>query len=371
VNDYRLVSADGHFNEPGDLWTSRLPAEYLDRAPRIETFDEGEAWVAEGFAAPMPFGWGACAGRKPEEMGRWSTMAEINPGSYDAKARIVEMDEDGVDAEVLYPSGAAVRAMHQTSDPDFHFALVRAYNDFLIEFCNTNPARLGGAMMVPSKDVASAVAETERVIDAGGAVAIQLKRYPHGTIDIEDVDDPLWALVEDREIPVTIHVGMGDQQPAQFLPGVVHFYDAPQRILQFIFSGVLDRFPKLQVVMTEVDAGWVPYFLEQADDNFLRHKKSSLRDNKLTRLPSEYVADHFSFTFITDTYAIENRERIGYSRLMWSNDYPHITSDWPHSWKTINAMFSGVPADERHAMLAGNALRLFKFDQKALAAASV
>jgi predicted TIM-barrel fold metal-dependent hydrolase len=44
---------------------------------------------------------------------------------------------------------------------------------------------------------------------------------------------------------------------------------------------------------------------------------------------------------------------------MWSSDYPHITSDWPNSWKTIESSFAGVPDDERHAILAGNAQRIF------------
>ena len=59
--------------------------------------------------------------------------------------------------------------------------------------------------------------------------------------------------------------------------------------------------------------------------------------------------------------AVENRHRVGLDRMLWSNDYPHITSDWPYSWKTINATFAGVPADERHALLAGNAQRIFGF----------
>src|SRR5580704_4014318 len=101
---YRLISADGHFNEPGDLWTSRLPARYADQVPHIERFPEGDAWVMEG-ADPRPFGWGACAGRPPAELHEWARFEDINPGSYDPKARVAEMEADGVGAEVLYPSG--------------------------------------------------------------------------------------------------------------------------------------------------------------------------------------------------------------------------------------------------------------------------
>jgi predicted TIM-barrel fold metal-dependent hydrolase len=132
-------------------------------------------------------------------------------------------------------------------------------------------------------------------------------------------------------------------------------------MLEFIFSGVLDRFPTLRILMAEVDCGWIPYFEEQADDNYLRHSFSDLRDSRLEKLPSEYMKEFFPCAFVTDHFAVENRARIGIDRMLWSNDYRHITSDWPNSWKTINASFAGVPADERHAILAGNAERLLQF----------
>ena len=73
------------------------------------------------------------------------------------------------------------------------------------------------------------------------------------------------------------------------------------------------------------------------------------------------MRQHFPATFINDNYAVENRHRIGVERMLWSNDYPHITSDWPMSWKTINASFADVPPHERHAILSGNAQRIFGF----------
>jgi predicted TIM-barrel fold metal-dependent hydrolase len=364
TRDYRLISADGHFNEPGDLFTSRVSAARLDQVPRIERFEQGDAWVMEGAREPMPFGWGSCAGRDPEQHGRWIRFEDMRPGSYDPKARLVEMDADNIDAEVLFPS-----AIHQwiTAVPDSatHLEMVRAYNDWVSEFCATDPARLGGVAMIPSRGVDSALAEIDRALALPGFVGLLLKCYPNGTLDIEPEDEAVWERIEASGLPLTIHVGLGNTMPqelkAKTLPGTVHFYDAPNRMLQFIFAGVLDRFPGLTIVMTEVDCGWLPYFAEQADDNFLRHAKSSLRDHRLTMKPSEYMSKHFPATFITDHYAVANRERIGVHRMLWSNDYPHITSDWPYSWKTINAAFAAVPADERHAILAGNAQRIFGF----------
>src|SRR6516165_1955825 len=79
-DQYRLISADSHVNEPPDLWTSRVPAEYRDRAPRIERFDDGDAWVLEGVADPITFGMNACAGMAPEEMRGWMPFEEIRAG---------------------------------------------------------------------------------------------------------------------------------------------------------------------------------------------------------------------------------------------------------------------------------------------------
>jgi predicted TIM-barrel fold metal-dependent hydrolase len=362
--EYRLISADGHFNEPGDMFTSRVSAKFVDDVPRIVPLEEGDAWTMTGVAQPMPFGWGSCAGRSPDELGRWIRFADMRPGSYDPKARIEEMDTDNIDAEVLFPS-----AIHQwvTAAPDdeMHLEMVRAYNDFVSEFCSTDADRLGGVAMIPSRGTPSALAEIERTLDMPGFVGFLLKCYPNGSLEIEPEDDPVWERIEASGKPLTIHVGLNNTMPRELkattLPGTVHFYDAPNRMLQFIFSGVLDRFPGLTIVMTEVDCGWLPYFAEQADDNFLRHSKSSLRDHTLTKMPSEYMSQHFPATFITDHYAVANRQRLGVHRMLWSNDYPHITSDWPFSWKTINAAFAGVPADERHAILAGNAQRIFGF----------
>jgi predicted TIM-barrel fold metal-dependent hydrolase len=365
TRNYRLISADGHFNEPGDLWTTRVPAHLRARAPRIESFELGDAWVLEGVAQPLPFGWGACAGRDPADLGPWARMQDINPGSYDPKARVQEMDADDIDAEVLFPSGGPSRAITANRDVEYHHAMVRAYNDWVSEFCSYAPERLGGVALLPSRGVKEAVAEVERVEKMRGFVAYLLQCYPHGDTELKPEDDPLWAALQATGKPLTIHVGLVNEMPAPLqvktLPGTVHFYDAPKRMLEFIFGGVLDRFPKLTIVMTEVDMGWMPYFSEQADDNYMRHSKSSLRDTPLPRRPSEYMAQHFPGTFITDRYAIANRHRIGVERMLWSNDYPHITSDWPYSWRTINAAFADVSPAERQLILAGNAQRIFGF----------
>jgi predicted TIM-barrel fold metal-dependent hydrolase len=363
--EYRLISADGHLMEAPDLWISRAPAKYRDMVPRIERFPEGDGWTVPGETPKFGFNWVTCAGRRPDQMGRWCRFEDINPGCYDAEARVQELDIDGVDAEVLFPNGGAEFAA-SSNDRDFYLTMVQIYNDFLSEFCASAPDRFGGCALLPGTGVEDVLAEIERLVDRPGIVAWLLKTYPHGdSTAIQPEDDPVWAAIQETGKPATIHVSLRATSSfnlsATALPGTMHFYDAPARMLAFIFSGVLDRFADLTVFLAEVDCGWLPYFAQQADDNYMRHSKSELRDVKLSGLPSDYMKQRFPASFITDAYAIDNRHAVGIERMLWSSDYPHITSDWPYSWKTINAAFGDVPDDERHAILAGNAQRLFGF----------
>jgi predicted TIM-barrel fold metal-dependent hydrolase len=359
---YRLISGDSHVNEPGDLWTARVPARMRDRAPRIERFDEGDAWVIEGVRDPINFGMNACAGLPPEEMRGWSRFEDMRHGGYDPAARTEEMDVDGVDAEVLYPTPRLAQAVAANKDVELHLALVRAYNDWLSEYVAHAPARFGGLALLPNRGAAHAVDELTRVWGRPGMRGVMLACYPNGTLEPTADDDAVWERLAAMRIPVSIHVSLSQNMPAAHrapLPGYGRFFDAPNRIVQMIFAGIFDRYPDLAVVIAEVDCGWVPYFKEQIDNNYRR--LAPVSDFTIKELPSAYVERHAHFTYITDDVGIAQRHEIGVERILWSSDYPHISSDWPHSWKTIDATFEGIDAAERDAILAGNAARLYGF----------
>jgi uncharacterized protein len=362
VSRNRLISADSHVNEPGDLWTSRVPAGFRERAPRIVSLEAGDAWVIEGVADPINFGMNACAGLAPEDMHAWSRFADLRPGGYDPTARTKEMDADGVDAEVLYPTPRLAQGLVANTDAEFHGALVRAYNDWLSEYVAHSPDRFGGLALLPNRGAVSAVAEFERVWGRPGIRGVMIGCYPNGTLEPSAEDDAVWARLAEAAVPVSIHVSLSQAMPAAHrapLPGYGRFFDAPNRIVQMIFAGVFDRFPTLDVVIAEVDCGWVPYFKEQIDNNYRR--LAPVSDFRITALPSQYVERHVHFTYMSDTFGIDQRHAVGVERILWSSDYPHISSDWPHSWKTIDATFAAVPVPEREAILHGNAERLYKF----------
>lgn len=346
-HEYELISADGHVSEPRDLWESRSPARWRDRVPHVEHRADGDYWVVPG--------------------GRTAKLGELTPGAYDPKARLLDLDADGIDAEVLFPNAGPDFAPAD-EDPEFHLAMVRIYNDFITEFAAVAPDRFGACPILPEIGVAAAMEEIERLADRPGIVAWLLKAYPHGDTFLNDEDDPVWGAIQATGKPATLHIGLRSKAAMNFampLPGTLHFNDAPGRMLEIIFSGVLDRFPELNFFLAEVDCGWMPYFAEVSDDNYLRRTRVEVNDlwttPKLPRMPSHYMKERFPASFITDPFAVKNRHAVGVNRMLWSSDYPHLTTDWPQSWKTVHLTFADVPDDERHAILAGNAKRLFGF----------
>jgi predicted TIM-barrel fold metal-dependent hydrolase len=297
-----------------------------------------------------------------EERRAWIRADEIRPGGYLPAPRLDDQDADGVDAEILYPTPRVSNSLWwNNGDPEFHLDCIRAYNDWLSEFCSHSPERLWGVAMIPNAGVDQAVAEFERAMSLPGMRGALLGQYPHGGEAIDKVDDALWAAAAERKVPLSIHVGFvtqaqGDKSRGK-LTGDMRFFDVPIRISQFVSTGVFDRFPDLRLLLVEVDSGWIPYLREQMDDRFMRG--SEQERSKLKRRPSEYFDVNIASTFITDHYGVENRHKVGVTQMMWSSDFPHGGSDWPNSKASIDSQLAGVPDDERHMLLAGNAVSLY------------
>jgi uncharacterized protein len=370
---YRLIDADTHVNEPPGLWVDRVPAKFVDRVPRMERFEEGDAWVLDLVKDPINFGFNVAAAMPRAQRKAWVRFEDIPRGGYDPAVRLREMDEDTVDAAVFYPTPRLSHLAIAHPDPELHFAMIRAYNDWLVEYCSHDPSRLGAIPIVPNRGIDQAVAEIERLSQFACVAGLLVGCYPHGDRDLAPEDDAVWQAAAALRLPVHIHVGLVDEFPQDiYAPGRItaghaagdlRFLQAPTIMVQFVNSGVFDRVPELSVVLAEVDAGWVPYVKEQMDNRYRRRTSGAVV--RSSRLPSEIIESHFSYTFLTDRYALANRHRVGVDRLMWSSDFPHTGSDWPESWKRIDAEFDHIPPDERHLILAGNAERLYRFAERA------
>ena len=360
--EYKLVSGDSHVNEPPELWQDRVPARYKDRAPHMERFEEGDAWIIEGAASPINFGLNQCANVPKEQRSPWIKWEDIRRGGFDPTARLKELDEDGVDAELLYPTPRlSLGIWWNHTDAEFHESMVRAYNDWLSEYCSHAPDRLFGLAMLPNASVEGAVTEFRRAMRLPGIQSVAIGRYPHGDTAIAPEDDPLWAEAEAAGVPISIHVSLATEPVAHHgtadPKATFRFAASPGMINELIYSEVFDRFPDLQFVFAEVDCGWVPYVREQMDKH---HDRDLQKPYVVTKeRPSYYFARNISYTYITDVYAVRNRHDVGLNNMMWSSDYAHTSTDWPYSWREIDKAFEGVPEEEKHQILAGNAMRLY------------
>jgi predicted TIM-barrel fold metal-dependent hydrolase len=217
--------------------------------------------------------------------------------------------------------------------------------------------------------VEEAIAEMKRCKDKGFRGVI-LSTWPAGGDDLAEEDDRFFAAAQEMGLPVSIHINIRRKRspkptlegPAAIssmaLAGMIMF---PPVMSELIMSGLFDRFPKLQVVGVETEVGWIPEALEQLDNFYWRNRAHT--GIQIKRLPSEYFHGHFTCTFIRDKVGVNNRYDIGVENMAWSSDFPHHGCDWPYSRKVVAEMFDRVPAAERHAICAGNMVRLYDLPQ--------
>ncbi len=384
---YRCISADSHLEIAPELWTPRLPAQYRDRAPRLVRLENGsDAWAGEGGRPHTVFP-DLMAGRPFEDWSPIGARYEGAAGTGSPEQRVRDLDLDGVDAEVLFPSVAQRNLYCRVADDEAHRAIVRAYNDFLAEdYCAYDPERLMGLGVIPETGVDDAIAEMEHCLKLG-LKGIVLGAYPSGHGYPSRADDTFWAAAVDMRVPVTVHVQFSvaryDRQKEP-----VFSYDRPvdrelgrqdpvarmsrygvrgaQSVVQLVMAGVFERFPGLRIYFAENQIGWVPAFLEQMDNQYRRHQywaEDLLGLKRPDRPPSEYAREHVLWGFQYDSVGVQVRHLIGVRNLMWATDFPHAETDWPHSQRVIEDIFVGVPEEEKHQMVAGNAVEFFRLSE--------
>jgi predicted TIM-barrel fold metal-dependent hydrolase len=370
--DVPIVDADAHVNEPPDLWQTRVPARWRDRAPKVLHTDDGDFWSFEDGKRSRALGLTATAGLSyPQFRPEGLRYSEIRPGSFEPKARLADLDVDGIWAQVLYPSVTLSGARLYADERELQIACVQAYNDWLAEFCDGGEGRLIGQAILPTTGVDDAVAEMQRAV-ALGHRGVVISAFPNGTLDAKPEDAPFWALVEELAVPVAVHIGSfvpsrpgmkwPDTHELSFL-GITGAAKAGSQALpvacSLIFSGIFEQFPALKVVLVESNIGWIPTLLEQLDDMFLRYRWFTGATEKMRAMPSELFHRNLWATFMVDTVGMELRYRMNGRHLLWSTDYPHTGCDWPNSRVTIERVFRGLPLDEVKAFVHTNAAELY------------
>jgi predicted TIM-barrel fold metal-dependent hydrolase len=388
---YRGISADGHVNEPPKLWTDRLPEKFRERGPRvIETpKSKGHAWIMEGQKRPAVMGFSSMYSRGAKRFDRASLIdsfkqikdrgvryEDVFPGSYDPAARVKEMLEDEVDAEVLFNGVSTVwNGIKLCPDPELSLACVKVYNDWIAEFQAHDRARLICNGTIPTTGIEHALAELLRCVELG-LPTVQLESYPSGSFSEPTPDDDrFWAAAVEIGIPINVHTqfffpagDLGSKLDAHGVPeqrerakkiGVdVAAGSFPAILANMIISGVFERFPDLKFVGTEVHTGWLPYYFERFDDSVLRNRRSW----SLPLLPSEYFRRNVSVVYIVDEGGAANRYDIGVGNIMWGPDFPHSSSSWPIDYQLGREILEreGATPSEIERIMWRNAADLYK-----------
>lgn len=370
--EYRIISADNHIIEAPHTFATYLPKEYRDRAPRIVRGpDGGDGWSFDGKAPMVTFGLNAVAGL-PYEQYKSSglTLDEILPGNYDGAAHLADMDLDGVDAATIYPMASLMS--YVLDDRPFALAVMRAYNDWLLdEFCAAGPRRLIGLPLVPVDDgMEVLLAELERVVAKGakGVFVPYFSQRPYW----DTYYDPFWEAAEQAPVAVCIHRTMGGREPAagatplpDAAPGiniagvVQRFFTGVAPFAQLTFAGVFERHPGLKFVDAEVNAGWLRFWVQMMDQEFERQRHWA--NPPLQTPPHEFLGKNLFVSVLDDFVGFEDARhdpRVA-AAAMFSTDYPHSTTLFPKSQQYVAELTEGLDADRTHAILAGNAMRVF------------
>jgi predicted TIM-barrel fold metal-dependent hydrolase len=366
-NKYLMISADCHVNEPPNLWVERIEEKYRHRLPRIEVDGDGVKWsIVEGYH-PVKI-------RDLKMEGEDQERAKV--GKSDPAERLKDHARDGVDAEIIFPNRGL--QMWATPDPLFAQAMCRVYNDYVWEVFGAHYDRMRPMACIATGDIPSAIGEIERAAKMGFR-GLSLPCKPMwGPGSSEDLNynlpefDPLWACIQENDLPFTFHVSTGkDPRAARGNGGAVINYvihslaPTAEPIVNLCSSGVLDRFPKLRFASIEAGIGWVPWMLRAMDEAYEHHHFWAFP--KLKAMPSEYYRQHCFASFQEDPPGLDLvREYNLGGNFMWANDYPHHEGSWPHSEQAIERTMGRLNDQERANILGLNAAKFFGFDVERL-----
>ena len=370
--DGKLISSDSHIVEPPDVWAERLDAKYHDRAPRVVPEHDGDWWIVDGVRTNS-FQGGAQAGVRFESQERLRPAArfnEVRRGAYEPDEFLRENESDGIYGSVLYPTEGL--QLFRVPDVDLLTAVFRAYNDWLGEFCRTNPRRLKGIAMLNVEDVPAAIRELERTRKAGLAGAM-ITVYPPEELSYDHPQyEPLWAAAQDLDAPLALHVdtnrpqrGALDETMRNRRPSSLANADHWVRMSlgHIILTGVFERYPRLRIGSAEHELSWAPHFIDRLDYTYTqRARRESWYRFKGDARPSDFFHRNVFLSFQEDGLGIRDRELIGLDALMWGSDYPHTESTFPQSRKILERILDGVPDGERRKITRDNAARLYDFD---------
>jgi len=379
-----LLSSDSHVVEPGDLWVERLPAHLRDRAPRAIKDPVSHYWYFNlpGQPRGVNLTLSVTAGFTRAEV---DDMLAEDPdavpgvgGGSDPVARLGDLWRDGVLADVLYPTaGLSLLSMEDTALAAECFDV---YNRWLSEFCSVDPARLLGLALVPCNDIARGVRVLEEA-KAGGLVGgLIWTAPPEGDSFFDPRYEPLWAAAEALEMPLSVHTlggqrasrgvrQLGTDVPSSFHVAIDYREELQRSLCELVAAGVFERHPGLQFVGSEAGMHFLAE-MERRMDGGYKGFWGNLPDCTLSEPPSFYFRRNLWWTYITDPVGLALLPFTGAERLMWSSDYPHGASTYPHSREVVARDHAGLDAQTVAQLTVTNCANLYGIDLAAVSGPS-
>lgn len=362
---YTIISADCHAGGSHAAYR-----EYLDPAYR-DDFDE---WRGE-YKNPY------------KDLGDKRKLR-----NWDNELRNSQQEADGVVGEVLFPNTVppffpSFVLFAPPPEPDQYehrLAGIRAHNRWLADFCNEYPARRAGVGQIFLNNVEDTLDDIRWVKEHGLRGGVLLPNIPPDAKWMKPLYDPeydpVWALCEELEVPVTVHGGTGNPDYGPYAVSMLLYitetgFFSQRPLTHLIMSGVFERFPNLRFVMTEIGCAWVPPLLDRLDGVIRGIRDTGATgeirygsEHVLPRDPSEYFAQNvWMGVSMPGPADINARHKIGLDKFMWGSDYPHDEGTHPYTREHLRARFADIDPGEVSQMLTHNAAKLYDFDLDALA----
>lgn len=370
----KVIDADAHMHEPQDMWERYVEPAYRDRVPKV-AYMNGTFMIYEPDGVLIPKG-------KPQRVPpptAWEDIEEKYGEAYHTwwapETRLKEMDRYGWDIQVLLPTGNngnfAPRA--SLTNVELGAAMCRAYNNWARDYCSEDSSRLKFVAVLPG-DLEEAVKEARRAVTELGAVSVRNLVLPEGQWLHDPEFDALWELASDLDFPIAVHgewrqhrfqpfKDAGPEERHKPLKAVDHAIGFPSdnmtTVGQFIFTRILERFPKLRLGILESNVGWAPFWLGRMDLH--SHGRNSVMSDgeRLPKLPSEYFTSQCIVTCDGDERALHHTiEDIGDDIIAWNTDYPH--PDAPNPAEALPDLDAQpIREESKRKILWDNAVKLY------------
>jgi predicted TIM-barrel fold metal-dependent hydrolase len=381
---YAVADVDSHIIEPADLWTSRVSSKWGDLLPHVRFHErrQEDLWYV---GDQKLYGVGAFA------QARWPEFPPSHPKklseaflpAVDATARLEYMDEIGVHYQVLYPNilGFHSHVFLNNMPPELATECVRAYNDWLVEWCSADPHRLIPMMMLPFWDIEASVVEMVRAHELGHKGVLFAARYDKVGLPrlVDDHWEPLLGQAQEMGLSMNFHVGFlaspDDLKGAVDQSKKLDFtressltlLGNAQNIAEVVLSGVCHRYPDLKFVSVENGAGWLPFLAESMDWQWLN--VGAHKDYPDRLLPSEYMRRQIFGMYWFERAALRPVIDQLADNLMFETDFPHATSlspgpasESPNPRVVMERSLEGLPDELVGKVLQHTATRLYHLE---------